>query len=103
MVLSIETKEILHEVRDNYLLLSIINTLQPVKKEAILAGISRTATREALSRAAERLLEGGELIRLRDGRLFVSNTGRKMFGRGPLSRERDVERMSHLIRSTKEG
>lgn len=102
-VLSEEQQRVLRQVKDDYLLLSIANTLQPVNLQLVVNEIGNAEVKESLKQAAVRLAADGRLVKLRDGRLMVSETGRRMFGRGPLLRERDVERMYQLIDRSKEG
>lgn len=101
--LSVETKEALKQVRDDYLLVSLISTLQPVKAADILSHISDQELRERLEAAISRLLDDGRLLRQPNHTLLVASAGRKMFGSGPLAKERDVSRMFHLVAGGEEG
>ena len=98
-----DTKAVLSEVRDDLLLLSLVSAVQPVDPEALVSQLPKRVDASRFSAAIDRALADGRILRLRDGRVMVSYEGRKAFGMGPLSKERDITRMFQLIAEAKEG
>lgn len=90
-------------LRDKFLILGLLNTLQPLHPLSLSEALSRDLKRSDLDEVLEALTREGLVRTLPTGECVVTAAGRAVLGSGALAKERDVGRLLHLFRTSKGG
>lgn len=90
-------------LREKLLVLGIINTLQPVKQESVVAALSSDLAGEEVVMVLDILRRDRMIRNIGDANLVVSYQGRKAFGSKSFARARDISRMLYLAEKSKGG
>ena len=90
-------------VREQLLLLGVMNTFQPVSFDVLKSALSNVFNSAKLQKTLRILAKKKAVVRLSEGTYYVTEKGRVAIGTGSLSRERDRARMLYLVEKRKEG
>lgn len=89
--------------RERWLVLAMVNTLQPVKPDTLFQGLSKDLDRPKLDSVLRILRREKMVLSLQSGDCVVTHQGHQALGSSPLARTRDVTRMFHLVERSKGG
>lgn len=90
-------------LREKFLVLGAISTLQPIDPDALLDALASDLSKRNVNLALELLRKDALIARLKDGRLRVTYKGQKVFASRFLGKARDISRMLFLVRKDKGG
>jgi hypothetical protein len=90
-------------LREKWLVLAMVNTLQPVKPALLLQGLSKDFDGPKFDRVLDILRREEMLLPLDNGEYVVTHKGQEAFGSSPLARARDISRMFRLVERSKGG
>ena len=90
-------------VREKFLVLGLINTLQPVKSDVVFRSLAKGFEREKFDRVLPILEKQRMVAKLKNGQYVVTTAGQTVFGSGLLAKDRDISRMLYLFERSKGG
>ena len=82
--------------RERWLVLAMVNTLQPVEPDTLFQSLSTDLNQPRLDRVLKVLSREEMVLHLENGEYVVSHLGLTAFGNSPLAKARDISRMFHL-------
>lgn len=88
--------------RDRYVVLSLVNTLQPDGGE-VRRSLPNGIDEGRFQRVLQTLIDDRLVLAVGNDQFVVTSLGRAAIGGGPLAKRRDINRLLHLFERSKMG